>query len=142
MKRREERAAAAVEFALVMPLLLAFLFGIIVFGVIFAQDLARGNSARQAARVGVVEGRTCTELLAEIDETIDTIGVGDHTDLDAVAITRNGGSACGDEGPCAGSAEGDSVRVELIYRAEPMLPVPGVGTIEITGEGQFRCEYR
>jgi hypothetical protein len=95
-----------------------------------------------AQRVEVRPLRRRAELLAEIDETIDTIGIEDHTDLDAVAITRNGGSACGDEGPCAGSAEADSIRVELIYRAEPMLPVPGVGTIEITGEGQFRCEYR
>lgn len=141
MKRRDERAAAALEFALVMPLLLAFLFGIIAFGVIFAQHLALGNSARQVARFGVVEGRTCTELLAEIDETVGTIGIDDHTDLDGVAITRNGDNACGDEGPCAGSAEGDSIRVELIYRAEPIMPVPGVGTIEITGVGQFRCEY-
>lgn len=141
MKKRDETAAAAVEFALVLPILVAFLFGIIAFGVIFAQDLALGNSARQAARFGVVEGRTCADLMREIDDSVDTIGIDDSGDLTRVAITRNGGSACGDEGPCTGAAEGDSIRVVLTYRASPMVPVPGVDTVEITGEGQFRCEY-
>jgi len=143
VKKRDETAAAAVEFALVLPILVAFLFGIIAFGVIFAQDLALGNSARQAARVGVVEDRTCADIEREIDESIDTIGIDDSADLTGVSITRNGVSACGSEDlrPCTGAAEGDNIRVVLTYQAKPMVPVPGVDTVEITGKGQFRCEY-
>ena len=51
-RRKNEGGAAALEFALVMPLLFLLLFGIIAFGVVFAQNLALSNAAREAARFG------------------------------------------------------------------------------------------
>ena len=47
-KRGRDDGASAVEFALVLPLLIILLFGIISFGIVFAQKLALGNAARQA----------------------------------------------------------------------------------------------
>ena len=46
--------AAAVEFALVVPLLLALAFGIIDFGILFGQNLSLNNAARDAGRFSVV----------------------------------------------------------------------------------------
>lgn len=45
-----ERGAAAVEFALVLPLLLVLLLGIIDFGLYFYNDLQLTHVARDAAR--------------------------------------------------------------------------------------------
>ncbi len=45
-----ERGAAAVEFALVLPLLLVLLLGIIDFGLYFYNDLQLTHVARNAAR--------------------------------------------------------------------------------------------
>jgi Flp pilus assembly protein TadG len=53
---RSERGAAAVEFALVMPLLFLLVFGIIEFGFIFNKELGVTHSAREGARVYALNG--------------------------------------------------------------------------------------
>lgn len=49
-RSRDDRGAAAVEFALVLPLLLTVVFGIVEFGWTFGQQVSLGNAAREAAR--------------------------------------------------------------------------------------------
>lgn len=49
-QRQREEGAAAVEFALVIPLLLFLVFAIIDFGYVFNQQLAVTSAAREAAR--------------------------------------------------------------------------------------------
>jgi len=48
--RGRERGAAAVEFALVLPLLIVLLLGIIDFGLYYYNDLQLTHAARDAAR--------------------------------------------------------------------------------------------
>lgn len=49
---RSERGASAVEFALVMPLLLMILFGMITTGLAFSDHLSATNAVREGARYG------------------------------------------------------------------------------------------
>jgi Flp pilus assembly protein TadG len=51
--QRERRGAAAIEFAMVLPVLLALLFGIIEYGWIFFQQSNILAAAREGARYGV-----------------------------------------------------------------------------------------
>ena len=50
---RQEDGAAAVEFALLLPLLVLLLFGFIQFGTAFNTRIQATNAAREAARVAV-----------------------------------------------------------------------------------------
>ena len=141
-RRSEQDGAAAVEFALVLPILVLILFGIINFGVIFAQNLALGNGARQAARFGVVEGRTCDDIVAEARNNSDSIAM--NGDDVAVTVRRGAGFSCTGGGsiPCEDSAANDSVRVELTITSNVLVPFPPMPeTIDLEGEGEFRCEF-
>jgi Flp pilus assembly pilin Flp len=54
MTDRGEDGAAAVEFALLLPLLVLLLFGIIQFGIAFNARIQATNAAREAARAAVI----------------------------------------------------------------------------------------
>ena len=54
MSRRDQEGAAAVEFALLLPLLVLLLFGMIEFGFAFNTRIQATNAAREAARRAVV----------------------------------------------------------------------------------------
>jgi hypothetical protein len=60
-KGGNDRGAAAVEFALVVPVLLMILFGIIDYGLLFNNSLSVKQGVREGARQGVVAnyGPTC-----------------------------------------------------------------------------------
>jgi Flp pilus assembly protein TadG len=54
MRKLNERGAAAVEFALLLPVLLTLLFGIIEFGMIMYGREVITNASREGARAGIV----------------------------------------------------------------------------------------
>jgi len=59
---RQSRGANAVEFALIAPLFLLLVFGMIDFGLIFSDWLVLTNGVREGARAGVVvEGNVDTK---------------------------------------------------------------------------------
>lgn len=53
--RNREKGASVVEFALVLPLLLLLVFGIMEMGWLFAQQVEVRNAAREGARMAVVD---------------------------------------------------------------------------------------
>jgi Flp pilus assembly protein TadG len=59
-----ERGAVAVEFALVVPILVLLLFGIVDYGLWFQDSIALRQGVREGARQGIVENfgtdRSCT----------------------------------------------------------------------------------
>ena len=148
-RRRDDGGAAAVEFALVAPILLVLVFAIISFGFLFGQDLALGNAARQVARYGAVEGRTCGDVKAEAVSAAAPL-VDMNASGSTVVIKRGTASGakttiCGTNAqlPCKGSGTNDNIYVTLTFTADVLIPVvPGMGSSEqLDGEGVFRCEW-
>lgn len=75
-KIREEKGAALIEFALVLPILLILVFGIIEFGFFIYDQSVITNASREAARAGIVLNslpglpprKTQAELQAVVDQ--------------------------------------------------------------------------
>lgn len=78
MKKLNEHGAVAAEFALLLPLLLIILFGIIEFGMMMYGREIVTNAAREGARAGIVQGppkRTAGEITTIIDNYLTGTGV-------------------------------------------------------------------
>ena len=66
-RRREwagQRGAAAVEMALVLPLLFMLIFGIIEFGFIFNRYITVTHAAREGVRVYALPGKSAADGVA------------------------------------------------------------------------------
>lgn len=140
-RQRHEQGAVALEFALIVPILLVLFFGIVNYGIVLAQQLSLSNSARQAARFAVVdvEGRTCGQIENEARAAAETIGM---LPTDPTYALTGATGTC--ERPCADSTPTTDLTVTLTYRSEFVVPMPIPGFpsgVDIKGEGVFRCEY-
>ncbi|MEK6631796.1 MAG: TadE/TadG family type IV pilus assembly protein [Nitrospirota bacterium] len=110
--------ASAVEFALVLPLLLLLILGMVEFGTLFYRQAIISWSSREAARTGIVQAApkpTAGQVQAVVSSVLSKASLGTST----VAVTVTG----------AGGAFGTdlTVLVESPYRFQ-FLPglVPGM----------------
>lgn len=124
-----QSGAAAVEFALVLPVLLLLVFGIVDFSRAYNAHLALSGGAREGARVlalGTGDAETTTRDAAPSLPAAD------------ITVTT---TAC--------SNPGDPARVEASYEYSYLTPISGVlqflggsalaSPITITGIGVMRC---
>jgi Flp pilus assembly protein TadG len=142
-----EGGASAVEFALIVPVLLMLVFGIIGFGIIFAQQLSLGNSARQAARYGAVDGPSCNDIITQAQSGLaNTLAM----NVSAVSVKVKRASATptdwttdlcsGATEVCTGSGTSDNVYVQTQYLSTMMVPFVQP-SFNLSSVGVFRCEY-
>ena len=79
LNRTQRTGAAAVEFALVVPLLLLFIFSAIEFS---RANMIRNiceNAAMEGARKGILPGATAEDCLAEASELIEIMALQNAT---------------------------------------------------------------
>jgi len=128
VRRRSERGAAAVEFALVMPILFLLVFGILQYGLWFNDSLNTRQGVREGARLGVVgdfttEGTCSGTTLANIAcKTVKRID----------ALTGTAYVKVRTETTTAGSwAKGKPLTVCALVKTNTpgLLPMPGDGWI-------------
>jgi Flp pilus assembly protein TadG len=93
---RSERGAALVEFALIVPTLALFLFGIIEFGIVYNNDVALRQGVRESARSGSVAnfGASSSCTLTFTGGGTDP-GAGEIKELMCLAKTDIGGGGIG-----------------------------------------------
>lgn len=77
--KRLRRAGAAVEMAVVTPLLLTMLFGIIEYGWVFTVRQALVTAAREGARVAALPGSEDEEIIARVANYLNPYGITTQT---------------------------------------------------------------
>ena len=167
MRRRKDTGAAAVEFALVLPILLTLVFGIIYFGYIFAAQISLNSSARDAARAAVVQplggsgtGMKCSVVAAAARKGASTIGIASPGIAIGVTVTSPSGTTCTfgptvpasagasdtrdicETIPATARASDNQLRIDLTYHAVSPVPFVPLSFNDLKATGAFQCEYR
>ena len=125
-RRASDRGAAAVEFALVLPLLLLLTLGIIAFGHAFHIQSVLDNAARDAVRILALQDDGA-EAAAEATAIASAATSVDLEDADAdIAIA-----------PAGGCDAGQNARVTITLDDFQLLG--GIGSLTLTGTGTMRC---
>ena len=134
MRRRDQRGQSLVETALVLPILLVILMGIFDFGrAIFAFN-AVSNSAREAARVAIVNQAFARRFYADRAlATIDAAAIG--LDPDAIDVTF----AIPD---CGTVLVGCTASVTVDHEWTALTPIIGslVGPIDLSSTTEMKIE--
>jgi Flp pilus assembly protein TadG len=131
VRRRNERGAAAVEFALLLPLLVVILFGIIALGIALMRAVNYVSAAREGARYAAVhcrpEATTCTPTLI----------------VDRVTQAANG-NPIGPDTPAAdincSISPGQPVTVSWDQPIPVEIPLLPDMSFTMNVAGTFRCE--
>jgi TadE-like protein len=129
MTRRSERGQSLVETALVLPILLIILMGIFDFGrAIFAYN-AVSNSAREAARLAIVN-QDVTGVVAEGKRS----AIGLNPDAIDVTFTLP---------DCSGTVKvGCTAQVKVDHEWSAITPIIGsvIGPIQLSSTTEMRVE--
>ena len=89
--KRHERGSTAIEFALILPILLTLLFGIIDFGRLLYTQEVLNTAAREGARVGIkmrLVPVSDPEITTQVTAVIAASQLVDSAAMDPPVITR------------------------------------------------------
>lgn len=134
VKDRSERGAAALEFGLVLPIVMMVIFGVIQYGYHFWSLETGAAAAREAARrliVGTDWG--CTQ--AEAVQGASGPAVGSSAPVVTRRYHTEGGAT--QSGPVVGSLVTVTVTFQSLDLGMPFLPLPNNGVITETGVGRI-----
>lgn len=160
---RTDAGAAAVELALVLPILLLVAFGIVNFGILFSQQLTINNGVREGARRAVVADpsapRTCDQIIASVRNQLSGValdaskvqikvsqdGWSDSNGCGSSFVTTSFG-ARGSQVPCINSYSATSRSGSLVVEAQyvsdiPVSVPPFPTTLTLSSKAVYRCEF-
>lgn len=146
-----QRGTSAVEMAIVSPLLVMFIFGIIEFGLLFYNKAMITNASREAARAGIVYGDPYLNVPQIRDVAIKYLT---RDDGKSMLVSFGSGSGPDPQVPSGECADhGQELVVNVIYHYEFLLlpdfltafftegePSGLPGSIDISTETRMRCE--
>lgn len=128
--RKHRKAAAAVEFAVVAPVLFLLIFGMIEFGRMVMVQQVLTNASREGARIAVLDGATASDVTTAVQNYLAGASVSGAT----VTVTPNPPSS-------AGYGEPVTVSVSVGFDQVSWLPAPMfLGGRQLTASSVMRRE--
>ncbi len=131
LRQRSQSGAVAVEFALLLPVLVVLLFGIVQFGITFNRQQGIHAAAREGARVGSLPGTTSAEIEDRVMDALDGVPL---AATPTITISPSVGQ------PCSAGTGSATVVVEVEATTTLEIPLWGVATVDLQSTGEFRCE--
>jgi Flp pilus assembly protein TadG len=122
-RHESERGAAAVEMALILPILVAVVFGIIEFGFAFNAQIALTQAVREGVRVGAIGDAPSAALMTTRMQEAYT-GISGDPEVDTAEA-------------CPPDATDGQAR--LVGRIDYTTPVGQFGPFTLRGTAVMRC---
>lgn len=117
--KRDRRGAAVVEFAIVAPVFILLVFGMIEFGRAVMVQQVLVNASREAARQAVLDGTTVGDIESRIGTYLSASDITSET----VSYTVNG-SVVSDPTQSAGFGDAIGVEIAVPFDDVSWMPVP------------------
>jgi Flp pilus assembly protein TadG len=123
-----DRGAAMVELALILPILILLLVGIIEFGIAYNRQITIQGAAREGARA-LALGESAGDVDAAVYEAVG--------DADIVAsITSINKTGCPSDSTSDSTAY---ATVEVIAEYTFSIPFVDLGSVDLTATARMRC---
>lgn len=121
---RDERGAASVELALVGPVLMMLILGVLQFGLWYHAQQVIQSAAAEAARVAAAEDAVAGEGEAIALKILDA-GLGKASENPEARV----------------SVEPEVVRVRVQAVMRGLLPIPGLSSLHLEGQASVYREH-
>lgn len=131
-RTRDQRGAAALEMAIVLPILILLVFGIIQFSIYFNRLQGLQAAAREGARVAALPQSSQSDVKDTVISSLS--GVLPTTQSPVITVSPSSGN------PCDLKAADARVTVTVAANTNLDIPLWGNQTVTLTGKGEFRCE--
>ena len=132
LRKRDQRGAAAVEMAIVLPVLVLLVFGIIQWSIYFNRLQGLQAAAREGARVAALPQSTQSDVKAKVTDALS--GVLPSSATPTITVSPSSSN------PCDLQPAGTSVTVTVKVNTDLDIPLWGSQTVTQTGKGVFKCE--
>lgn len=113
--------------AILLPLLVLMVFGLLDFALVLNANLSITNAAHEGARASAL-GENASQVQARVASTSDPLSASFMTPVGTPAITNAG---------CA--TRPGSTSVTVTYRVQLVVPIPGITSVDVSGKGVQQC---
>jgi Flp pilus assembly protein TadG len=112
--RRRSSGQSMVEFALILPLFLLLVFGVLDFGRAVYADSTITNAAREGARFGMIAPSPTSAIQVKVQQYAASLAI-PTSNVSVSCVTADGAN------DCANAQAGDQITVAVTYAFVPVV---------------------